>query len=62
MGGTIRISKMSLRRINLECCRDQATRLTVQVFGPGCHALGIGEEVRKSTGAPVRFMENEKEA
>lgn len=42
--------------MNLECCRDQATRLTVQVSG-----LGAGEGVRKSAGARVRGVENEKE-
>lgn len=61
MHGTIGISKISLRWVKLECCRDQATRLTVQVFGPGCHALGIGERVRKSPEAQVRVVENEKE-
>lgn len=58
MGGTVKISKMSFRWINLECCcTDQATRLTVQVSGPGA-----GEGVTKLAGAQMRGVENEKEA
>jgi len=57
MGGTVRISRMSFRWINLECWRDQATRLTVQVSGPSA-----GEGIRNSSGAWVKGVENEKEA
>ena len=41
MGGTIRISKMSLRWRNLGCCRGRVTRLTVQVYGPGANHSGV---------------------
>lgn len=43
MGGTIRISKMSLRWRNLGCCRGRVTRLTVQVYGPGANHCGVRE-------------------
>lgn len=43
--------------MNLECCGNQATRLTVQVSG-----LSAGEGIRKSAGGRVKGVENEKEA